>query len=337
EYLQNIVDEENRYLSASAPIVDLVFVVNELKHAEEETDPEDEHSLAAKEAAILVDAGRLPELSPMAQKIQNVTEQYYYLKTVASAFNDFTHLSAYKATQDGILDEVKALWRFLKHTASRMPEYIDIQDDGTLKLSMRQLIDVYAHLGKQLKAEAEKPIEEGPFAPIDVLISRQKVELLQQKTTQLLGQIKGRGGDVAPLDTPDHIESLKARLQLVKASKETLTRALEAAIPGSQEADDLQFAQSQVETAKEEVKSDLRVFMDDELGVALEEVDNLKEKLADIQKNAGAEPSPLQEVEMQDVKERIIALNEKITKLVLEMRRFGFHVDIRRVVELENE
>ncbi|CBZ51729.1 Chaperone protein dnaJ, related [Neospora caninum Liverpool] len=339
EYLQKIVDEENSFSSAAAPVVDLVFVVNELKHAEEGTDASGEQAgtTPGNRDDSPTQPSRPTDLSPMAQKIQNVIDQYHYLETVAAAYDDFTRIERYRVAQEEVQEEAKTLRSFLKRTASRTPGFIGVTEEGELKLTVRQLTDVYAHLGKQIKAETERAIEKGPFTPIDVLISRHKVERLHEKSSQLLSQIRSKGGDVAPMDTPDHVESLKARLSLVTASKAELTEALESVTPGSQEEEDLRFAQSQIRPAKNAIKNDLRVFMDDDLGMALEEVDNLKEKLAEIQKNAGSQPSPLQEVEIQDVKEQIIGLNEKITKRVLEMRQFGFHVDILRVVELESE
>ncbi|PFH33545.1 hypothetical protein BESB_077620 [Besnoitia besnoiti] len=339
EYLQKVVDDENMLSSASAPVVDMVFVVNELQHADEDdvtaTDELKTIEAARQELSQNVVNGT-EELSPIAQKIQDVLEQYSYLNTVAPAFEAFTRVSQFAKMQQEVKTEAKALLSFLKRAALRKPEIIEIDKYGKLKLTTRQLVGVHAYLGKEMRADAERNIAVTPFSSIEILISREKGELLRKRIAELEGQIRAQGGIPTAVESADPVRAAKRRLRCLSDSRDKLEEAMEI-VEGNSQLQELLFAEQQYLNAKSVLRTDRRVYMDDDLGIAIEEVDNLKARLEEVRNSAGDKPSPLQEAERQEIMQKILALNEKIKTIIHQMRLFGFEVDIRRVVELESE
>lgn len=349
-----MVEEENRLTSGSAPVVDLVFVVNELKHEEEqaqasEKDEEaktpstgNEREKKKSESLLPTTTSKQEEeiaASPIAVKIQEVIEHQEYHETVYPAYDGFaSNIRQYLEAQEEDKKESRALLSFLKKASRVHPDIIDIDDiSGKLKYSLRQLTGIYAYLSNQLKQEREKAIPLGPYTPAEILIWRQRTALLRRRLKALVPLIKAKGGDVIPVDESGSVESLKKKLKELERCQELLDNAITEAEEGSEQQKELIFLSEHVPKATEGVLEDLRLILDEDLGLLLEELDNLKSKYKEVQKAAGDEPSDLQEAEMSETHEKIKKLNEQISKLIIGMRRLGLEVDLNTVVAIERD
>ncbi|PHJ15565.1 chaperone related protein [Cystoisospora suis] len=189
----------------------------------------------------------------------------------------------------------------------------------------------------QLKEERERAIPLGPYTATEVLIWRRRVSLLHRKLKELESQIKAERGDVTPPDESASVKSLKKKLKDLQESEDLLEEALSEAEGGSQQEKELLFLREQLPKALEAISEDLRMILDEDLGLLLEELDNLKSKYRETQKAAGEEPSAEQEAEMKDTRDKIKKINEQIKKLILGMRRLDLKVDLNTVVAIERD